>query len=225
MLKRKWKNTIILSIATFIFASIIVAFYFIILYTPNMNSYIGIKATDVLGTVTVHVKNAQNGAPYSYFQFENTTSEEKFHEFINKNLLYKGDDEDIVLEFVFHNMAHFKTNLNLNIEGPGKNAALQLLINNVKSDLFTDLILQGDEIKTITFIVGKEDVSKPIRSKFSINFSLTKYVEPVVDEETPPEEPVTPEEGGEEVTPEPGDDPLVPEEPVVPDDEPEVPTE
>ena len=177
MLARKWKNTIALSISLFVMASIIVAFYFVILYTPNMNSYIYLKANNVLGSVTINVKNADNGAPYSYFTYEHTSKGEQSHEFVNKNLLFKGDEEEITLEFVVINMGHYKTNLNLNIKGPGDNAKLQVLIDNVKVELFSNYVLEPNETKTIAFVVGKEDVEKPIRSKFTIEFDISRIEE------------------------------------------------
>lgn len=174
MLQRKWKNTIILSIALFVMAAIITAFYFIILYTPNMNSYIYLKADNVLGSVTINVKNADNGAPYSYFTYEHTSKGEHTHEFVNKNLLFKGDEEEITIEFVIANMGHYKTNLKLDISGPGSNAKMQILIDNVKTELFENYVLEPNQTKTISFVVGKEDVKKPIRSKFTIEFEITR---------------------------------------------------
>ena len=216
-MNKKIKNTIILSISVFILAAIVVAFSFIVLYTPNMNSHINLKVQKVLGSVTINIKEAENGAPYSYFTFEHTTDEWKEHSFVNKNLLFKGDEGKITIEFVVHSMGHYKTNLHLDLEGPGNNAKMEVLINNVKSELFTDLIFEPNEIKTISFVVCKEDVEKPIRSKFNIDFTLTRYVEPVPEnpEITEPEQPG----GGEEpegtepeipVTPEPSV-PVIPE--------------
>ncbi len=187
MLSKKWKNTIILSIGLFILAAIIVAFYFIILYTPNMNSYIYIKADDVLGSITINVKDADNGAPYSYFEYEHTSKIDQTHEFVNKNLLFKGDDRNITLEFVVVNMGHYKTNLNLNIKGPGDNAKLEVIIDNVKTELFTNYVIEPYQTKTIAFIVGKENVEKPIRSKFTIEMNLTRVEAASAGDETPAE--------------------------------------
>ena len=223
MVSKKIRNTIILSISVFILTAIVVAFSFIVLYTPNMNSQINLKVQRVLGSVTINIKDAENGAPYSYFTFEHTTDEWKEHSFVNKNLLFKGDEGKITVEFVVHSMGYYKTNLHLELSGPGDNAKMEVLINNVKSEMFTDLVFEPNEIKTISFVVCKEDIEKPIRSKFNINFTLTRYVEPEINE---PEQP----EGTEPEQPEGGEVPegTEPETPVVPEPSeptPEEPTE
>lgn len=194
MVSRKLRNTIILSIALFVMVAIVVAFYFIILYTPNMNSFIYLKANDVLGSVTVNVKNADNGSPYTYFPYEHTTKGEKTHELVNKNLLFKGDESKITIEFVVVNMGHYNTNLKWDIDGPGSNSKLEVIIDNVKSEMFENLIVPPNTTKTISFVVGKEDVNKPLRSNFTINLEITRYVE------STPE--VVPDEGGTQQTPE-----------------------
>ena len=59
MLKRKWKNTIIISVAIVVLAIIVGVFSIVIINTPNLNSYINISAKDVLGSVEINIKNAE----------------------------------------------------------------------------------------------------------------------------------------------------------------------
>ena len=68
-MNRRWKRIILISIVLLILLSIFGIFYVIIANTANINSRIDIVANDCLGSVTINIKNADNGTPYSYFDF------------------------------------------------------------------------------------------------------------------------------------------------------------
>ena len=182
MLKRKWKNTIIISVAIVVLAIIVGVFSIVIINTPNLNSYINISAKDVLGSVEINIKNADNGTPYSCFTFENTTSNEKQHEFNNKNLLFKSNTSSITIEFVIRNMSYFPINVNLQFDGPGKNSKLQMLVNNVESEITNNIViepsinLENPKTTVVSYVISKQDVKKPIRATFSVEMKLTKLV-------------------------------------------------
>lgn len=175
MLKRKVKNTIIISIALVVMVAVIVAFYFVILYTPNLNSQINIKANNVLGSVAINIKNADNGSPFSYFDFENTTQNDKTHKMTNKNLLFKSDESKIIIELAISNMSYYKTNVDFNISGPGKNGKIEYLIDNVEMESFTNLVIDANTTKSVSYVISKENIKKPLRGKITIDVTITKY--------------------------------------------------
>lgn len=181
-LSRKWINTIIISISLVVMTGIVLAFYFIILYTPNLNSFINISATNVLGSVSINIKNAENGNPYSYFTFENTTTNEKTHSFTNKNLLFKSDNSSITIELEINNMSFYDAVASLEIKGPGKNGKLVFCVNNVEQELTNTFVFKPNEVKVVSFVISKQNFSKPLRGNFTVNLNITKYVEQTDDE-------------------------------------------
>lgn len=173
----KWKKIVLISSLALILIAIIAVFWVIIANTANMNSFISITANDCLGTVAINIKNADNGMPYSYFTFEYTTKGDKTHEFENKNLLFKSDTEPIIIEFTIHNQAFYKTNLAIDTNGPGRNSKVEFKVDGVETDQTDLIVLEPNEIKTITYVVSKKNPASAIRAKYKMYLSLTKYVE------------------------------------------------
>ncbi len=173
-MNRRWKRIILISVVLLILLSIFGIFYVIIANTANINSRIDIVANDCLGSVTINIKNADNGTPYSYFDFEYTTKGEKTHKFENKNLLFKSDTESITIEFVVKNMAYYNTYLHYDITGPGRNGKVVFAINGEEQEQTNDIVLAPYETKTITYEVSKNSPALPIRAKYKMKLSITK---------------------------------------------------
>ena len=178
MKMKKWKKIVLISSLALVLASIIAIFWVIIVNTANMNSYIHITANDCLGTVAINIKNADNGMPYSYFPFEYTTKGDKSHEFKNRNLLFKTDTEPITIEFTVHNQAFYKTNLSIETDGPGRNSKVVFFVNGVETEETNLIVLEPNEIKTLSYVVSKDNPAGTIRAKYKMYLSLTKYVAP-----------------------------------------------
>lgn len=179
---KKWKKIVLISSMVLLLLSIIAIFWVIIVNTANINSKINISATDCLGTVAINIKNADNGMPYSYFVFENTKKgDEKTHFFQNKNLLFKTDTDAITIEFTIENQAYFKTKLEINNSGPGRNGKVVFMINGVEQEETDVIIFDALETKTISYVVSKQNPAAPIRAKYNMDLKLTRmYSEDLV---------------------------------------------
>lgn len=157
-----------------ILLSIFGIFYVIIANTANINSRIDIVANDCLGSVTINIKNADNGTPYSYFDFEYTTKGEKTHKFENKNLLFKSDTESITIEFVVKNMAPYNTYLHFDNKGPGRNGKVVFRIDGVEQEQTTDIVIPPLTEMRISYEISKNSPALPIRAKYKMKLSITK---------------------------------------------------
>ena len=173
-MNRRWKRIILISVVLLILLSIFGIFYVIIANTANINSRIDIVANDCLGSVTINIKNADNGTPYSYFDYEYTTKGDKKHKFENKNLLFKSDTESITIEFVVKNMASYNTYLHFDNKGPGRNGKVVFRIDGVEQEQTTDIVIPPLTEMRISYEISKNSPALPIRAKYKMKLSITK---------------------------------------------------
>lgn len=172
---KKWKKIVLISSIVLLLLSIIAIFWVIIINTANMNSKINITATDCLGSVAINVKNADNGTPYSYFSYENTVvGDVKTHFFQNKNLLFKTDTAPIIVEFTIKNDGYFKTKLEVNTEGPGRNSKVVFMIDGVECEEVNEIVFEPLQTKIISYVVSKDNPAGTIRAKYNMDLNLTR---------------------------------------------------
>ncbi|HBP43306.1 MAG TPA: hypothetical protein DD621_01270 [Clostridiales bacterium] len=171
---RRWKRIILITVGVLILLVIVGIFYVVIVNTANLNSQINITANDCLGSVTINITNAENGTPYSYFDYEYTTKGDKKHKFENKNLLFRSDTESITIEFVVDNKAFYNTYLHFDNKGPGRNGKVVFRIDGVEQEQTTDIVIPPLTEMRISYEISKNSPALPIRAKYKMNLSITK---------------------------------------------------
>lgn len=171
-MRKKWKTAVFVSIVVFALAAIILAFYLITLFTPNINVNVEFVSNGALGTIDSRIANASNGAPTTLFNFDYTELEPQTHKWECKNVLFKGDNETITIEFNVNNMAHFKTLTQFDFKAPHKNAKVVTLLNDVETDI-SNLILNPYSESKISIVIGKIKPNEPLRANLNLTITLT----------------------------------------------------
>ena len=174
-MRKKWKTALFSSIVVLAFVGIILTFYLITLFTPNLNVKVSFISNGALGTVDSRIANASNGSPTSLFNFDYTETEPQTLDWVAKNMLFKGDNETITLEFNVHNMAHFVTVANFSFESPHKNANVLTMFNNVQTNISNVVLMPYSENK-VSIIIGKQNPKSPIRANLNLTLTLTPQV-------------------------------------------------
>ncbi len=170
--KDKIKTIIFISIVMVILAAVALVFYFIILYTPNINIKVNFVSNGALGSVDSRISNASNGAPTHLFNYDYTSGEPVVEEWKIKNLIFKGDDQTITLQFRVSNNAHFKTLAQLQFKSPHKNANVVCKVDDVETDI-SNYVLNPYSEHIITITIGKIEIKDPLRANLNMDFILT----------------------------------------------------
>ena len=168
----KWKKVINCSIVAVVLVAVVLVFYFVILYTPNINFNVKFISNRALGTIDSRISNASNGAPTNLFNYDYTNTEPETQTWECKNVLFKGDKETITLDMVVSNMAHFKTLVTFSFKSPHKNAKVITLLNDVECDI-SSLVFEPYSENKVSIVIGKQNYNNPIRAKLNLTIELT----------------------------------------------------
>lgn len=171
-MRKKWKTALFVSIVVLALIGIILAFLLITLFTPNINVKVNFVSNGGLGTIDSRIANASNGSPTTLFNFDYTETEPQTHFWECKNVLFKGDNETITLEFNVSNMANFKTLIEFKFDSPHKNALVKTMLNDVETDI-SNLVLNYYSENKVSIVIGKLKPNEPIRANLNLTITLT----------------------------------------------------
>lgn len=171
-MRKKWKTALFVSIVVLALFAMFFVFYLITIFTPNINVKVDFESNGALGTIDSRIANASNGSPTNLFSFDYTESGPKTQQWVCKNMLFKGDEETITLEFSVNNMAHFKTAVSFDFAKPHKNAKVITTFNGEEIDIYSLVLMPYSENK-VKIIVGKQNPKDVLRANLDLRVTLT----------------------------------------------------